>query len=429
MSTATEVNPRLLALTAGGRQRLARPDPPLAGRGRRARRGWSREESLRGVTSNPSIFEKAILGSDDYDEDLKALAEQDLDAQAIYERLAIRDVQLAADVLADVHRESGGRDGFVSLEVAPDLAHDTEGTLEAARTYWKARRPAERDDQDPRHARGRAGDRAGDLRGDQRQRHAAVRGRGVRGRWPRPTSAGSSAARRRASRSTSTRSRRSSSRASTRRSTSSSRRSGASDLAGHRGASPTRARLPALQGDLRRAALGGAAPTPAPPCSGRCGPRPASRTRTTPTRSTSTSSSAPHTVNTMPLATLLAVADHGEVDRSDGRARSRRRRSTALAEAGIDMAQVTDELLVDGVKQFEDAMSRLLAGIDERRAAVVTGQPPTIAGRLAGRARGRRSPRASSRRSPRTSPSASGGATRRCGAGPASRRSRTASAG
>ena len=96
------------------------------------------EESLRGVTANPSIFEKAILGSDDYDEDLEELAHENLDPHEIYDRLAIRDVQLAADVLADVHREAGGRDGFVSLEVAPDLAHDTERTIEAARTYWKA---------------------------------------------------------------------------------------------------------------------------------------------------------------------------------------------------------------------------------------------------------------------------------------------------
>ncbi len=65
------------------------------------------EESLRGVTANPSIFEKAILGSDDYDEELAAMAREQLDAQEIYDRLAIRDVQLACDVLADVHREVG----------------------------------------------------------------------------------------------------------------------------------------------------------------------------------------------------------------------------------------------------------------------------------------------------------------------------------
>ena len=85
----------------------------------------------------------------------------------------------------------------------------------------------------------------------------------------------------------------------------------------------------------------------------------------------------PHTVNTMPMATLLAFADHGDVhgptaehDPSDV--------LEALAEAGIDMKQVTDELLEDGVKQFEDAMNRLVSGIEEQRAAVITGRPPTI---------------------------------------------------
>ena len=90
------------------------------------------------MTSNPSIFEKAILGSTDYDADLRELASEQLDALEIYNRIAIKDVQLAADVLADVHRESNGRDGFVSLEVQPNLAFDTEGSLESARNYWKA---------------------------------------------------------------------------------------------------------------------------------------------------------------------------------------------------------------------------------------------------------------------------------------------------
>src|ERR671926_1871680 len=73
------------------------------------------EDSLRGVTSNPAIFEKAILGSTDYDDQVKELSEQGLDARGIYEEIAIKDVQMAADVLAGVHKESGGKDGFVSL--------------------------------------------------------------------------------------------------------------------------------------------------------------------------------------------------------------------------------------------------------------------------------------------------------------------------
>ena len=136
MSTITELNPRLLALTeAGVSVWLDQIRRSMVEGGELAR--MVAVESLRGVTSNPSIFEKAILGSTDYDEDLRALAHENLDSVAIYERIAIRDVQLAADVLAEVHRGSNGRDGFVSLEVAPELAHDSEGTLEQVRSFWK----------------------------------------------------------------------------------------------------------------------------------------------------------------------------------------------------------------------------------------------------------------------------------------------------
>ena len=136
MSTITELNPRLLALTeAGVSVWLDQIRRSMVEGGELAR--MVAVESLRGVTSNPAIFEKAILGSTDYDEDLKALARENLDSVAIYEHIAIRDVQLAADVLAEVHRNTGGRDGFVSLEVAPELAHDTEGTLEQVRSFWK----------------------------------------------------------------------------------------------------------------------------------------------------------------------------------------------------------------------------------------------------------------------------------------------------
>jgi glucose-6-phosphate isomerase len=90
---------------------------------------------------------------------------------------------------------------------------------------------------------------------------------------------------------------------------------------------------------------------------------------------------APHTVNTMPMATLLAFADHGNVNGPTAE-QDPTPDLQALADAGIVMSQVTDELLVDGIKQFEDAMSRLLAGIEERRQAVVTGKPPTIQAKL-----------------------------------------------
>ena len=94
-------------------------------------------DGLRGVTSNPAIFEKAIVGSTDYDEALKALEqEHDLDAKGLYERLAIRDIQMAADVMLPVYNRTNKRDGYVSLEVSPYLAHDTQGTIEEAHRLW-----------------------------------------------------------------------------------------------------------------------------------------------------------------------------------------------------------------------------------------------------------------------------------------------------
>lgn len=94
------------------------------------------EDGISGVTSNPAIFEKAIAGSDLYADQLRSLAEQGLSSQDIYEGLAITDIQMTADVLADAYDKSGGTDGFVSLECSPLLANDTAGTIEEARRLW-----------------------------------------------------------------------------------------------------------------------------------------------------------------------------------------------------------------------------------------------------------------------------------------------------
>src|SRR6202011_5139835 len=97
------------------------------------------EEGLRGMTSNPIIFEKAISGSAEYADLLQSLRSRtDLDAKGRYEILAIRDIQDAADQLRPVYESSKRRDGYVSLEVSPYLARDTQGTLQEARTLWKA---------------------------------------------------------------------------------------------------------------------------------------------------------------------------------------------------------------------------------------------------------------------------------------------------
>jgi transaldolase / glucose-6-phosphate isomerase len=97
------------------------------------------EDGLRGMTSNPTIFEKAIAGSSDYADILDAMRnDEDSDAKARYERLAIRDIQDAADILQPIYDESKYGDGYVSLEVSPYLARDTQGTIDEARRLWKA---------------------------------------------------------------------------------------------------------------------------------------------------------------------------------------------------------------------------------------------------------------------------------------------------
>ncbi|HKV27343.1 MAG TPA: bifunctional transaldolase/phosoglucose isomerase [Candidatus Acidoferrales bacterium] len=96
------------------------------------------EDDLRGMTSNPTIFEKAITGSTDYADFLKSLeSKPELDAKARYELLAIRDIQGAADILRPVYEKTKRRDGYVSLEVSPLLARDTKATIDEARRLWK----------------------------------------------------------------------------------------------------------------------------------------------------------------------------------------------------------------------------------------------------------------------------------------------------
>jgi len=100
------------------------------------------DTGIRGVTSNPAIFKKAIAGSNDYDENLKQLLKTDPPLVQIYEALAIKDITLAADQLRSVYDASGGKDGYVSLEVSPELAYETEKTVaEAKRLFETVNRP------------------------------------------------------------------------------------------------------------------------------------------------------------------------------------------------------------------------------------------------------------------------------------------------
>lgn len=96
------------------------------------------DDGLCGMTSNPTIFDKAVAGSHDYDDDIRALALEGKGVNDIFEALAIKDVQMAADSFRPLYDRTNGRHGFVSLEVSPHLAHDTEGTLADARRLWAA---------------------------------------------------------------------------------------------------------------------------------------------------------------------------------------------------------------------------------------------------------------------------------------------------
>lgn len=96
------------------------------------------DDGLRGITSNPAIFQKAIGESDDYDAEIGPLAKQSAEINTIYEMLAIGDIQMACDLFTDLYHSSNRLDGYVSLEVSPYLAQDTEGTIVEARRLHKA---------------------------------------------------------------------------------------------------------------------------------------------------------------------------------------------------------------------------------------------------------------------------------------------------
>ncbi len=375
MSTAaTRVNDRLAKLSAAGVSVwLDQIRRTLITGGELAR--LVEEESLRGVTANPSIFEKAILGSDDYDEELEELARQDLTAQEIYDRIAQRDVQMACDVLADVHRESGGNDGFVSLEVAPDIAHNTERTLEMARVYWKAVNRPNLLIKIPGTPQGVPAIEQAIYEGInvnvtllfavsayERVAEAYLRGLERRQSEALPLDVRSVA-----------------SFFVSRVDTNVDKKLeglGRTELAGTAAVANARAayrRFKEIFHGPRWEALHHAGASVQRPLWASTGTKNPEYSDVKYVEELV----GPHTVNTMPLNTMIAFGDHGRVTGPTAE-RDPTADLEALAQAGIDMDQVTDELLVDGVKQFEDAMNRLLAGIEQERSAVVTGRPKTI---------------------------------------------------
>ncbi len=379
MSTTTPtVNPRLKALTdAGVSVWLDQIRRTLVEGGELAR--MVAEESLRGVTSNPSIFEKAILGSTDYDDELEAAAREQLDPQAIFERLAIRDLQAAADVLAGVHRESGGRDGFVSMEVLPAYAHETEATLEAARSYWQRLDRPNVMIKIPGTPEGVPAIEQAIYEGININvtllfavsAYEAVTEAYLRGLERRQAEGKSLDVNSVASFFVS------------RVDTAVDRRlkeANRDDLLGLAAVANARAAYAKFKGIFsgpRWESLEQAGAAVQRPLWASTGVKDPSY----PDTKYIDELIGPNTVNTMPLATMMAFADHGDVTGSTAE-RDPTPELEALSGAGIDLAEVTEGLLVDGVKQFEDAIGRLLGGIDEQRAAILTGRPPTIHGRI-----------------------------------------------
>jgi transaldolase len=319
------------------------------------------EYSLRGVTSNPAIFEQAILGSDDYDDALSELAHEGLDAVALYERLAVTDVTDAADVLRSVYDEFG--DGFVSFEVAPTLANDTDATLAQARDYWARlnrpnvmiKIPGTPEGVDAIETAIYEGINVNitllfAVEAYERVIEAYLKGLERRLEEGKSLDVASVA-----------------SFFVSRVDTAVDKRlqdSGHEELYGKAAIANARLAYKKFQEHFsgpRWEALHHAGAHVQRPLWASTGVK---NERYPDTMYVDELVGA-HTVNTMPLNTLEAVADHGHISGPTAQ-HDPQADLDALAKAGIDMTEVTDELLIDGVKQFEDAMNRLLSGVAER---------------------------------------------------------------
>jgi transaldolase len=322
-----------------------------------------REDCLRGETSNPSIFEKAILGSDEYDEQLEGLAGQDLDAQAIYEHIAIKDVQMACDVMRDTWEANHHQDGFVSLEIGADMAHDTERSIAAARDFWKRVNRPNVMIKIPGTREGLPAIEQGIYDGININITLlfAVEA------YERVTDAYLTGLERRQAEGKSLDVASVASFFVSRVDTAVDKRLealGREELYGKAAIANARhayRRFEAIFSGPRWEALhhsGAHVQRPLWASTSVKNPR-------YPDTMYVDELVGPHTVNTMPLETLQAAADHAHITGPTA-THDPTEDLEALQKAGIDMTEVTEELLADGVKQFEDAMNRLLDGIRER---------------------------------------------------------------
>jgi transaldolase / glucose-6-phosphate isomerase len=373
-TTAPKVNERMAALLAGGTSPwLDQISRKLVESGELQR--LIDEDSLQGVTSNPSIFEKAILGSNDYDEELKSMAKEGRSTREIYRAIVVKDLQMAADVLRPVYDETGGADGYISLEVAPRLARDTEGTLEQARMYWELLDRPNAMIKIPGTDEGVPAIEQAIYEGmnvnvtllfavDAYAQVAEAFIRGLERRLEEGKSVDIHSV---------------ASFFVSRVDTEVDKRLaaiGREDLQGKAALANARAAYrrfrEIFQGDRFATLRDAGAPVQRPLWA------------STGVKNTKYPETlyvdelvGPDTVNTMPMPTLLAVAERGEI-RAGSVEDDPATVLDTLAEAGIDLADVTNQLLDEGIDSFKVAMAGLLGGIEERREAVVTGRPPTI---------------------------------------------------
>ncbi len=374
MSQAVNINARLAALTAAGTSPwLDQIRRSLTQGGELAR--MVSEDCLRGETSNPAIFEKAILGSPDYDDQIEQLARTGALARAIYQEIAIQDVQEAADVLRGVHDELDGADGYVSLEVDPDLAFDTERTLAQAREYWSRVDRPNLMIKIPGTPEGLPAIEQAIYEGINVnvtllfsvQAYATVAEAYVKGLERRHAEGSGLAVHSVASFFVS------------RVDSEVDKRLEAidrTDLQGRAAVANARAayaRFEEIFGGERFAALRAAGAYVQRPLWASTGVKNPAYSETKYVEELV----GPDTVNTMPMQTLLACAERlevgGETVREDPAPVL-----DALADAGIDMDDVTGKLLREGIAAFVTPMEKLLAGIEAKREAIFTGRPETI---------------------------------------------------
>ncbi|CAN5148020.1 bifunctional transaldolase/phosoglucose isomerase [soil metagenome] len=374
MSQAVNINPRLSALAATGTSPWLDQIRRSLTQGGELRQ-MVQEDSLRGVTSNPAIFEKAILGSPDYDEQIEQLAQGGSLARAIYQDIAIQDVQEGADILRSVFDDLGGDDGYVSLEVDPDLAFDSDRTIAQAREYWaRVDRPNAMIKIPGTPACLPAIEQAiyeginvnvtllfavdayttvceAYIKGLER-RQAEGKDLDVRSVASFFVSRVDSEVDKRLE------------------------ELGRTDLQGQAAVANARAaymRFEQIFRGERFAELLAAGAHVQRPLWASTGVKNPAYSETKYVEELV----GPDTVNTMPMQTLLACAERlevtGETVREDPQPVL-----DALAEAGIDMDDVTDKLLQAGIDAFVTPMQKLLAGIEAKREAIFTGRPETI---------------------------------------------------